>query len=143
MSLGIFRDAIPRSDGFSINLSCVIQGIQFVLQVLNLSQKADSRWKDSLSVAWRVHRFSIVWLCPFPFSKFFVFPQFLGNLLRDLLEQFCFLYLFLPMASSFLVETDQSIGSSGRAPLTGMQDVDKFFTKSNISISPLTSDNLF
>ena len=34
--------------------------------------KAHSRWKNSLSVAPRVHRFSTVWLYPLPHSKFFV-----------------------------------------------------------------------
>ena len=67
-------------------LSCVVQEIHLVLQVLNLNQ----RLTLSFSAALRVYQFSTVELHPFLHSVLFTTQQFLGNLLRDLPEKLCF-----------------------------------------------------
>ena len=94
-----------------IKFSCIIPKIP------ESEPEADSLWKDSLSVAWRVHRVSIVELYQLPHSKFFLILQLLGNLLRDLILQ---------IASFFRFEPDQSIDSPDRAPFSGIQAVGQF-----------------
>ena len=82
--------------------------------------KADSRWKNALSVALRVHRFSVVELYPLPHNKFFVILPLLGSSLYDPPEKLCFSFLLLHIAGSFPFVSDQSIDLPDEVPSSGI-----------------------
>ena len=64
--------------------------------------RADSQLKDSFPAAQTMHQFLIVWLYLFLRNRSFVIPQFLGNILRDVLGRFCSSFPFLLTNWSFL-----------------------------------------
>ena len=71
------------------------------------------------------YQFSIVWLYSLPHSKFFVIPQFLVNLLRDLLGELCFSYSILQIVGCFLFALDRPIDSPDITSILVIQVVDR------------------
>ena len=118
-----------------VKFSCVGQSIHLVLQILNLGEELTHRRRISRLLHGESTNFSIVWLFfLFIRNRFFMIPQFLGNLLRDFLGRVYFSFPSLQINGSFLFEPD--------LPMSLLIEVHslrfKFsigFIESNVSIS--------